>query len=277
MFQQFYGFTRLPFSKSIPTADLFNTAGQNELSARLTYLVREQGLGLITGEFGSGKSTAVRAFTASLDFNRYFVIYLTNPTTGISGLYREMLLALGHEPPYTASRQVSAIRAAFDDLLSHKRRSPLVIVDEAHLLTQDLLEQLRLLFSYKMDSQSLATLVLVGHPSLRSTLRLSVHEAFYQRLAVRYHLPPLDLQETIGYVKHHVQVAGFTAATLFTDDAITRIFEYTKGLPRRINQVCTTALMAAMIDQKSIVDESSVRKALYLSYRTSAIADLEYV
>ena len=119
-----------------------------------------------------------------------------------------------------------------------------------------------------MDSQSLATLVLVGHPSLRSTLRLSVHEAFYQRLAVRYHLPPLDLQETIGYVKHHVQVAGFTAATLFTDDAITRIFEYTKGIPRRINQVCTTALMAAMIDQKSIVDESSVRKA---------IADLEYV
>ncbi len=268
MFQQFYGFTRLPFSKSIPTDDLFNTAGQNELSARLTYLVREQGLGLVTGEFGSGKSTAVRAFTASLDFNRYFVIYLTNPTTGISGLYREMLFALGHEPPYTASRQVSAIRAAFDDLLSHKRRASLVIVDEAHLLTQDMLEQLRLLFSYKMDSQSLATLVLVGHPSLRSTLRLTIHEAFYQRLAVRYHLPSLDLQETIGYVKHHVQVAGFTSTTLFTDDAITRIFEYTKGLPRRINQVCTTALMAAMIDQKSIVDESSVRKA---------IADLEYV
>ncbi|MCP4544628.1 MAG: AAA family ATPase [Chloroflexi bacterium] len=286
MFQQFYGFTRLPFSKSIPTDDLFNTAGQNELSARLTYLVREQGLGLITGEFGSGKSTAVRAFTASLDFNRYFVIYLTNPTTGISGLYREMLFALGHEPPYTASQQVSAIRVAFDDLLSHKRRASLVIVDEAHLLTQDMLEQLRLLFSYKMDSQSLATLVLVGHPSLRSTLRLTIHEAFYQRLAVRYHLPPLDLQETLGYVKHHVQVAGFTSTTLFTDDAITRIFEYTKGtcpvrqvqgLPRRINQVCTTALMAAMIDQKSIVEESSVRKALYLSYRTSAIADLEYV
>jgi len=267
MFQQFYGFTRLPFSKSIPTADLFDAAGQKELAARLTFLVREQGFGLVTGEFGSGKSTAVRAFAASLDANRHLVIYLTNPTTGITGLYRELLSNLGRQPPYTASRQVSAIRAAFDDLRSTKRRAPLVVVDEAHLLTQQMLEQLRLLFSAHMDSQSLATLLLVGHPALRATLRLAIHEAFYQRLSVRFHLPPLDLHQTIGYVRHHVQVAGFPTDTLFTDDAIASIFDYTKGLPRRINQVCTTALMAGAIDQKSVIDEASVRKA---------IADLEY-
>jgi len=267
MFQQFYGFTRLPFSRSIPTEDLFDTAAQKELAARLTFLVREQGFGLVTGEFGSGKSTAVRAFSASLESNRHLVIYLANPTTGITGLYRELLLNLGHQPPYTASRQVSAIRAAFDDLRVTKRRTPLVIVDEAHLLTQPMFEQLRLLCSARMDSQSLATLLLVGHPSLRTTLRLAIHEAFYQRLSVRYHLPPLDLQETIGYVRHHVKIAGFTTGNLFTDDAITRVFDYTKGFPRRINQVCTTALMAGAIDQKSVIDEASVRKA---------IADLEY-
>lgn len=267
MFQQFYGFTRLPFSRSIPTDDLFDAAAQKELAARLAFLVREQGFGLVTGEFGSGKSTAVRAFSASLDFNRYLVIYLTNPTTGITGLYRELLLNLGHQPPYTASRQVSAIRAAFDDLSVTKRRTPLVIVDEAHLLTQPMLEQLRLLCSAHMDSQSLATLLLVGHPSLRTTLRLTIHEAFYQRLSVRYHLPPFDLHETIGYVRHHVQVAGFSAGILFTDDAITRVFDYTKGFPRRINQVCITALMAGAIDQKPVIDEASVQKA---------IADLEY-
>lgn len=267
MFQQFYGFTSAPFSKSVPTADLFDTAAHKELAARLTFLVRERGFGLLTGEFGSGKSTAVRAFTASLDFNRYLVIHLDNPTLGITGLYRDLLLHLGQRPPYTAARMVTAIRAAFDDLLSNKRRVPLVILDEAHLLSQSMLEQLRLLLSDKMDSQSLATLLLVGHPSLRSTLRLTVHEAFQQRLTMRYHLPPLDLQETLGYIKHHVRVAGFTAGTLFTDDAITRIFDYTKGFPRRINQVCTTAMMAGMIDQKSVIDESSVRKA---------IADLEH-
>jgi len=155
-----------------------------------------------------------------------------------------------------------------------------VIIDEAHLLTQPMLEELRLLFSDKMDSESLATLVLVGHPDLRRTLHLSVHEAFYQRLAMRYHLGPLDRQETIGYVRHHVKVAGYHAGPLFTDDAtpalapersagasVPRIFEYTKGLPRRINQLGHTALMAGLIDQKSTLDESTIRKA---------IADMEH-
>lgn len=262
MFQEFYGFTRLPFSKTIATADLFVTAGQKELAARLTYLVRERGFGLITGEIGSGKSTAVRAFTASLDFNRYVVLYLANPTMGITGLYRDLLLGLGHEPPFSRPRLVAAIRAACEDLLANKRRAPVVILDEAHLLTQPMFEQLRLLFSTHMDSQSLATVILVGQPDLRRTLGLTVHEAFTQRLTVRYHLGPLDLQETVGYIKHHIRVAGYTTAPLFSDDALARIFEYTKGLPRRINQVCTTALMAGLIDQKTVLDESTIRKAI---------------
>ena len=99
MFQEFYGFSTLPFSRTIATPDLFPTAGQKELSARLAYLVRERGFGLVTGEIGSGKSTAVRAFAASLDFNRYLVVYLTNPTTGLTGLYRDLLLQLGVSRP----------------------------------------------------------------------------------------------------------------------------------------------------------------------------------
>ena len=178
MFQEYYGFTRAPFSKTIETDKLFATAGQKELTARLTYLVRERGCGLVTGEIGSGKSTAVRAFTAGLDANSYLVIYLANPTTGSMGLYRELLLTLGHEPPFTKPRMVSRIRTALTDLRINKRRTPLVIIDEAHLLTQPMLEELRLLFSDKMDSESLATLVLVGHPDLRRTLHLSVNEAF---------------------------------------------------------------------------------------------------
>src|SRR5712692_11685002 len=114
----------------------------------------------------------------------------------------------------------------------------------------------------RVDSQSLATLVLVGHPDLRRPLHLAVHEAFSQRLTVRYHLGPLDLAETIGYVRHHVRAAGYTTGPLFTDDAVARIYEYTKGLPRRINQVCTTALMAGLIDQKQLLDETTIRKAI---------------
>ncbi len=262
MFQEFYGFSSPPFTKTIPTKDLFPTAGQKELTARLTYLVRERGFGLVTGEIGSGKSTAVRTFIAGLDPNRYLVMYLSNPTTGMTGLYRDLLASLGHEPPFGNSRMVARIRTALTDLQLTKRRLAVVILDEAHLLTQPMLEQLRLLFSDKMDSESLATLVLVGPPSLRQTLHLSVNEAFNQRLVVRSHLSPLDLAETIGYVRHQVKIAGYNGSTLFTDDAIQRIFEFTKGVPRRINQLCATALMAGMLDQKQILDESTLRKAI---------------
>ena len=120
MFQEYYGFARAPFSKTIETDKLFATSGQKELTARLTYLVRERGCGLVTGEIGSGKSTAVRACTAGLDANSYLVVYLANPTTGSMGLYRELLLTLGHEPPFTKPRMVSRIRAVLTDLRINK-------------------------------------------------------------------------------------------------------------------------------------------------------------
>jgi type II secretory pathway predicted ATPase ExeA len=168
----------------------------------------------------------VRAFTASLDANSYLVIYLANPTTGIVGVYRDLLLTLGHQPPFSKPRMVAAVRAALTDLRINKRRAP--------------------------------------------------NEAFYQRLAMRYHLGPLDLQETIGYVRHHAKVAGYTTGQLFTDDAVTRIFEYTKGLPRRINQLCHTALMAGLIDQKSILDENTIRKATPALRSGASVADIDH-
>ena len=198
MFQEYYGFTRVPFSKTMPTADLFPTAGQKELTARLMYLIRERGFGLVTGEIGSGKSTAVRAFAANLDFNRYIIVYLANPTTGMTGLYRDRLLALGHEPPFSRPRMVAALRAAFEDLWQTKHRAPVILLDEAQL----------------------------------------------------------------SYDKHQLRVAGASTNTLFTDDALARVYDYTKGIPRRINQACTPALMAGLIDQKTIIDESTLRKAI---------------
>src|SRR3970040_2526464 len=91
MFQEFYGFTTTPFSRGLETSKLFIASGQEELKARLTHLVRERGIGLITGEIGSGKSTAVRAFVDSLDPTRYTVVYTANPLIGITGFYRGAL------------------------------------------------------------------------------------------------------------------------------------------------------------------------------------------
>lgn len=262
MFQQFYGFSRLPFSKDIPPQDLFPADGQQELCARLAYLVKERGLGLVTGETGSGKSTALRRFVASLDANRHFVIYLSNPLLGMSGLYREILTALGYEPLFSRPKMVAHIRSAFEELIQNKHRLPVLILDEAQSLPDLAFDQFRLLFSTHMDSQSLGVLLLVGHPELRRILRLVSHEAFSQRLTTTFHLPPLDLTQTIAYIRHHILLAGYKAGPLFPDDAIVRIFDYTKGLPRQINRLCTTALLVGMIEKRQILEESVIRKAI---------------
>lgn len=105
MYQEFYGFTRLPFERDIAPDDLFVSQPQQEMAARLTFLLRQRGLGLVTGDIGAGKSTAMRAFTSRLDPNRFLVLYLSNPTVGMAGLYRDILTALHHQPSFSRPRQ----------------------------------------------------------------------------------------------------------------------------------------------------------------------------
>jgi len=262
MIDLFYGFTRLPFTKDIPANLLFEAIGQSELCARLDYLLKQRGLGLVTGETGSGKSTAVRRFVASLEPTRHTVIYLSNPILGLSGIYRDLLVTLGHEPPFGKPKAVARIRSALQEQLNTKHRLPVVILDEAHLLPPTVFEPLRLLFSSEMDSQSLGVLLLVGQPELRQTLRMVPYEAFYQRISTQYHLPPLDLAQTIAYVRHHIHLAGYKAGPIFTDDALSRIYEATKGIPRLINRLCNMALVVGALEKKQILEDSAIRKAL---------------
>ena len=154
------------------------------------------------------------------------------------------------------------MRAAFTELVQTRRRFPLLVIDEDHLLPADAFEQFRLLLSDRMDHHSLAARLLVGQPGLRDTLHLTGNQAFYQRLTILYHLQPLDLKNSIAYIKHHnIQLVAFQGGHLFTDNGLGRIFDYAKGVPRQINLHCTTALLAGMLDQKSILDESTFRKA----------------
>src|SRR3972149_1347999 len=216
MFQAFYAFPTMPFSRGVITSKLFPASGKEELKARLAYRVRERGIGLITGEIGSGKSTAVRAFVESLDPTRYTVVYTANPLIGITGFYRAGLLQLGEPMPPSRQQMVLGTRRCFDLLTNERKKTPVVIVDEAHLLDRRMLEELRLLLNVRMDSQAAAALVLVGHSELRRTLRLSIHEALWQRTSVRYHLRPLDLTETGAYIRHQVDVAGYRGQAPFS-------------------------------------------------------------
>ena len=246
MFNSIYGFQVNPFSRTLSTQDVLATPGVKELLARLSLAVRERGIALVTGDVGSGKSTAVRAFIASLDQNRHIVLYLTLPIASTSALYRQLLMLLNQPVPFGSTAQCTALRAVLADLIQTQRKTPVIVIDEAHLLPHLLINPLRTLLAAQLDSHArrLAALILIGQLELRRMLQLSTHAAFAQRVTHRCHLDLLPLDVTLAYIKHHLKVAGRSdAVPLFSDDALKRIAEWSQGIPRRINQICIAAIV----------------------------------
>lgn len=259
--QTHYGFSRMPFGRQLAAGMLHHHSGHDEAVARITWCVQEAALGVITGEVGSGKTVAVRAATATLDASRHTIIYLPNPAIGARGLYTAIIGALGGTPRF---HKASLIPQATDAIAAeeHERgRQVVIICDEAHLLDPDQLEELRLLTNADMDSHSPFACLLIGQPTLRRRIKLGAFAALDQRIALRYAVPGMTLEETSSYTRHHLSLAG-RSDTLFSDDATTLIHQTSRGLPRAVNNLAIQALVAAYADNKSIVDESSAKAAV---------------
>jgi general secretion pathway protein A len=256
----FYGFSATPFGKSIPGPDLFPSRGHQEIQGRLAFALQQRLPALITGDVGTGKSTALRAFAHALDRNLYTVVYLSNPHLSATTLYHQILLALQTEPAFGFARLLPQLRATLSEL-ARKGRSALLVVDEAHLLPHNIFDQLRFLLNDEMDSASLLTLVLLGQPDLAHKLRFAPFEALDQRIAIRFHLIPFDLEETAAYVKHHLRVAG-RQEPIFSDGFLASVHDHTKGVARKINNLCRNALLLGATENKSILDEADLKRVI---------------
>jgi general secretion pathway protein A len=256
----FYAFKHTPFTKSIAAQDLYPSRGHCEIQGRLAFALQDRLAALVTGDVGTGKSTAVRAFAQALDHNLYAVVYLSNPHLGVTALYREILLALQVEPAFGFMRLLPQLRSTLHNL-ARKGRYVLLIVDEAHLLSPELFDQLRFLLNDEMDSASLISLVLLGQPDLAHKLRFAPYEALHQRIAVRFHLKPFDLEETAGYVKHHLRVAG-CQGPIFSDSFLSGVYDHTKGVARKINNLCRGALLLGATEGKQILDETDLKRVI---------------
>ncbi len=253
-----YGFTRMPFGKELAPGMLFRSKAHAEALARITWVVTERATGVVTGEVGAGKTVAVRAATAALDPSRHALIYLAQPGTGVRGIYAEIVRCLGGTPCFQRSNLVPQATELLAAEEAERGKKVVLVCDEAHLWQPDQLESLRLLGNSEMDSRSPFACVLLGQPTLRRRLRLGTFAALDQRIALRYHIDGMDLVESAAYVKHHLALAG-RSDTLFSDDAIALIHQTARGIPRAVNNLALQSLVAAFLDNKGIVDESSTR------------------
>jgi type II secretory pathway predicted ATPase ExeA len=259
--QAHYGFTRMPFGRALAPQMLHRHTAHAEAVARIGWCVTERALGVLTGEVGAGKTVAVRAALAGLDTSRTTIVYQPNPAVGARGLYAGIVTALGGTPRFHKANlipQTSELLAAEE----HERgRHVVIVLDEAHLLGPDQLEELRLLTNADMDSHSPFACLLVGQPTLRRRIKLGTFAALDQRIALRYAMTGMQADETKTYLVHHLKLAG-RADTLFSDDAIALIHQVSRGLPRAVNNLAVQALVATFAANKTIVDESSARAAV---------------
>src|SRR5262250_3061355 len=167
-----FGFTKLPFSKNVSAKDLLDRASHQEAVARIRFCIGESLLGVITGEVGVGKTVAVRAATSQLDPAAHHIIYISTPTFGARGLYVTIVNALGAHPHLPRAELIAQAHSLLAAEEQERRRRVVLVVDEAHLLTPEQLEQLRLLTSAEMDSATPCAVLLAGQPTLARQLRM---------------------------------------------------------------------------------------------------------
>jgi type II secretory pathway predicted ATPase ExeA len=255
MFETFFGFKKTPFSDSPDAKQLFASQACTQIKARLQFLVDHHATGLLTGEVGAGKSTAARTFISGLNPNLYKILYLHWSSGSALDLLRQLALELDLQPAHYRGDLVRQISEAIVRLNQSKKQHPILIIDEAQLLSHNTLEQLPLLLNFDMDSSHFLTLLLVGQPLLRRTLSLQMHEPLRQRIAVQYHLEGLTRDELDAYLAHQLKTAG-VSQPLFDDTARQGLYQATKGILRKVNKLALTALRLAASRKAATVDES---------------------
>jgi general secretion pathway protein A len=261
MYEAHWELTEPPFDNSPNPRFFYLSPEHEEALVRLVYTVRHRkGCGMLTGEYGCGKTTLSRALIQRLEAERYEIGLLTNPRWDAVDFLREVLYQLGVE---TTERSKPELLHLLHDLFFRNfrdGRDTVVIVDEAQLLEDaSLFEELRLLMNFQTDDRFLVTVLLIGSPELREKIRALKH--LDQRIAIRYHLNALDYAQTAAYVAHRLKMAGRTRP-LFTDDAIQLIFDFTRGTPREINNVCDVALLVGYTRRAGEVGEKIVAEVI---------------
>lgn len=261
MFTQFFGLKYNPFTKEIPVSELFQGSDFIELESRLRYIQSNRGIFLLTAEAGTGKTTALRRFVSGLNPGLYQPCYYSLTTVTVMDFYRGLIMKLGEEPTHRKINMFEQLQKLIYSSYHDKRITPLIIIDEAQSLSNKVLDDLRILFNFSMDSENPFILILAGQASLRNRLQMGINTPLRQRINVKFHLQGLKKEELKEYVQSRLKYAGAMETNLFSDSALDSIFTITKGVPRQVNNLVTSCLMYACTRQVRFLDEEVVYQA----------------
>lgn len=260
-YRVFFGFTREPFPVTLNTRDILQTKAVSSVKNRFDYAVRLGGISIVTGDVGSGKSTAVRFAAESLHSSEYKVFYITATSGSIIELYRQFAEVLGLAKVSGSKAVMTAlIKNEIADLVLGKKFNTVLIIDEASLLRMEVFAELHTLVQFHKDSQAWLPLILAGQSVLVDKLRYRTSLPIASRVIARSHLEGIDKTGMEAYLMHHLKLAGIDR-NLFSDQAITAIHQGSGGLLRKANHLARGALIAAASTQSDHASADHVRMA----------------
>lgn len=255
-----YGFEFNPYIKDSKEVTV-ETSQYREVKTRLDTLLQFKGFGLLTGQSGMGKTTAVRNWSKSLNQAAYKIIYISLSTLTVMEFYRMMAEKLGYEPAFRKNENFRIIQSAIERYVIEKRMIPVFILDEANYMKNATLNDLKILFNFEMDSVNRAVVLLTGLPQLNTTLRLASHEPLAQRITMNYTIRPLNVEESRSYLLEKQKKAG-SHMEVFEGNALEAIAGAANGVPRMLDKIANRSLMIGNSLNQNIITTDIVMKTV---------------
>lgn len=257
-----FGLREAPFSKELGDAELWLPPSKQSAVDTLLEGLEERGNALLVGEPGVGKTCVLRALRHRLGSHGAFALtYAHNVTLGRRDFYRTLCAMLGLSTTATAAGVFYALNAHVQELAGERRAHPVFLLDEAHLMHQDLLDHLHVLLNYEWDSRALLSIVLVGLPELEDRLRCRRNRSLYTRIEHRARLDPLSEQDTAAYVRLRLERVG-GALDLVMPEALALLHTASGGAHREVDRLASTALRDASRRRRKVVDRDGMQRAL---------------
>jgi general secretion pathway protein A len=260
-YRTFFGLSKEAFPANIDIDEILVTPEVQGVKNRFDYAVRLGSSVVITGDVGSGKSTALRYAASSLHPSEYKVFYVTATTGSIIELYRQIVEELGVEKT-SISRAImmSTIKNEIKEFVQGKKMKTVLIIDEASLLRMEVFAELHTLVQFEKDSRTWLPVILAGQPTLVDKLQYRTSIPFASRIVAKSHLEGLDMAGMKSYLIHHLKLCGVDT-NFFSDQAITAIHQGSGGLLRKANNLARGALIAAATEKSMSVSAEHVRIA----------------
>lgn len=260
-YRHFFALKREPFTADIARQDILVTPVIAGLQDRFHYALRLGAIALVTGEIGSGKSTALRYCIGGLHPSEYRVLFVTASSGSILEIYRQILGTLGVENAGNSrAKMTRRIRQEVLDVVQGKKMKAVLVIDEASLLRLEVFAELHTLAQFEQDSKPFLPIILAGQANLTDNLTYRNSQPLASRVVARCHLKGIDRTAMESYLRHHLNIAG-VERMLFDETAVTAIHQGSGGLFRKANHLARGALIAAAKAKASLVDAEHVRLA----------------